>query len=996
MNTLPVLSSDSCDRLPAPASLQKVETPMITKSPRRIRQALEAARDRVARLIGVLRQHESEKRWGLGEECAKAANGLDHLLKENAVPQDYKVAVIGRFKAGKSSFVNELLGRRLAGEDTSPETAAITTFRAGDRVVAKINLVDKATWDALKALHQKDPSDPEAHRVANWLKFAAKEGRQTPGTQAELFDLEAIERDHLKPGGHTLTIALPAAAGADDMRKAENEFRRRIKQYTSGSKPHHCLVESIEIESPSTILGEGVTLVDTPGLDDTERFRVQLTERAVQDVDAVLFLTKSGAAYGQSEKDFLLSLLRKGTVKQLVFVVTQVDHTYEQHVRQARDQDEDPESIADRIEAERRRIRAEVEATLDELAGDAGSVAAARYREQLNAIEIAFTSAANHRDQMRGEPVKFPISPGDPGGMRSVKDTLFRILSTESRLAATAKAVQSGTASVLQDMLSVVDKRRAVVAGLKDREVAEQKLATFRTGFERNGELFATAARQDIDVLKTSLGNRSETGQLIAEIVAQQADEVLASYETEDAARHWRTRRGGRWGYMHELQTRVANRIFPRVAEQLTKQTSDFGNFVDAFRAHLQSLSDEAGLAIERLEIGDELQLDIGASLEVFLQETLEALQELVEGEETRIVALLEEFVDEQVEEKIAAARDRVAGILGRGTSVAQTAEVRDFYREVRSILRGAVQNHVRRRFDGFAAHLQAQAEALPDRTLTQVRAQIERASADIRAAAEAAIAGQKEAFEQIATALIAEITGAQSDIATHFSETTAAASAPEVARPATASLSASGPDATDSTDTFPTAAAESQDESSDSQDPPSTIRRRATRCVQRYVLRNGDKSWPFSRMLTKEYLAGTSEAWLIDPYLAQRHQRRNLLEFVMALLDGAKPKTLHIITREQADPAPDADKDFYDSLDRQAFEKAGMRVEHSIDANIHDRYLVLDNGIVFKLGRGLDIYKPVAGLASRDPALRQVRECEVDVFAPRESDSAQQMDSAA
>jgi len=75
-------------------------------------------------------------------------------------------------------------------------------------------------------------------------------------------------------------------------------------------------------------------LLDTPGLDDTERFCVQLTERAVEDVDAVLFLTKSGAAYGQSEKDFLLSLLRRGTVKQLIFVVTQVDQTYEQHVKQ--------------------------------------------------------------------------------------------------------------------------------------------------------------------------------------------------------------------------------------------------------------------------------------------------------------------------------------------------------------------------------------------------------------------------------------------------------------------------------------------------------------------------------------------------------------------------------------------------------------------------------------------------------------------------------------
>jgi hypothetical protein len=35
---------------------------------------------------------------------------------------------------------------------------------------------------------------------------------------------------------------------------------------------------------------------------------------------------------------------------------------------------------------------------------------------------------------------------------------------------------------------------------------------------------------------------------------------------------------------------------------------------------------------------------------------------------------------------------------------------------------------------------------------------------------------------------------------------------------------------------------------------------------------------------------------------------------------------------------------------------------------DIHDRFAIFDTGIVFKLGRGLDIYKPVTGLASTNP----------------------------
>ena len=62
------------------------------------------------------------------------------------------VKVVGRFKAGKSSFVNELLEGKLAGEDTSPETAAVTTFTYGQVIEAKINLINKTSWEEQKKL----------------------------------------------------------------------------------------------------------------------------------------------------------------------------------------------------------------------------------------------------------------------------------------------------------------------------------------------------------------------------------------------------------------------------------------------------------------------------------------------------------------------------------------------------------------------------------------------------------------------------------------------------------------------------------------------------------------------------------------------------------------------------------------------------------------------------------------------------------------------------
>src|SRR5262249_48221988 len=160
-----------------------------------------------------------------------------------------------------------------------------------------------------------------------------------------------------------------------------------------------------------------------------------------------------------------------------IFVVTQIDQTYDQHVREARDHDEEPDPIASRVAEERTRLQREIESTLNELAVETGSASVDRYRDQLNSVEISFTSAANHLDALRKDNVRFPLKPDDPGGMRDIKETLYRILSTESRLAATKQMIQNGVSAVLQDMLAIIEARRAVVAGLKSKEVAESKLA---------------------------------------------------------------------------------------------------------------------------------------------------------------------------------------------------------------------------------------------------------------------------------------------------------------------------------------------------------------------------------------------------------------------------------------------------------------------------------------------------------------------------------------
>ena len=339
-------------------------------------------------------------------------------------------------------------------------------------------------------------------------------------------------------------------------------FRRRLKEFTTATRPHHCLVEGIEITSPSPLLDEGVLLIDTPGLDDTERFRVTLTEKAVEDVDAVLFLTQSGSAYGQSEKDFILNLLRRGTVKQLIFVITQVDKTYQQHLSMAKSNDEDPDSINRRIKYEEGRIRDEIEATLKELDSE-DYPAMRRYREQLGIVGLVFTSAQNHREWIDGSHIAHGIHPEDPGGIERMKSQLLQLLSTESRLALVSYNIATGTKTALDNLLSIIDNRRAALRNIKDKEVAEQRLSNFRRDFAIAREEFKDTVEFELDLLRKNILHTNSNNTHYIENIGLLAELELADFETNDVGKHWKTRRSGYWGYMHNSNVELLIEFSP-------------------------------------------------------------------------------------------------------------------------------------------------------------------------------------------------------------------------------------------------------------------------------------------------------------------------------------------------------------------------------------------------------------------------------------------------
>ena len=186
--------------------------------------------------------------------------------------------------------------------------------------------------------HADDPMNHDLKRYDRFINFndrplrRDKDGKEIP---RQTIDLNAL----IDRSSQTWTLcfieSIPQSGQEIYIRNPEVHIQPRAAAY---------LFNKLMIYASILIRRDQIELFDTPGLDDTEHFRVLLTEELVKDVDAILFLTVSGASYGQSDKDFIIGQLRLHKIKYLQQIITKSDETFENGVRDARENDDDEPS----------------------------------------------------------------------------------------------------------------------------------------------------------------------------------------------------------------------------------------------------------------------------------------------------------------------------------------------------------------------------------------------------------------------------------------------------------------------------------------------------------------------------------------------------------------------------------------------------------------------------------------------------------------------------
>ena len=238
------------------------------------------------------------------------------------------IGVIGQVKAGKSSFLNTLLfnGKDILPKASTPKTATLTKMEYSDRNIISIEYYSNEEWKNLKENAEVDLDD-DIFTVA----------REIVG----MVECNGVEPDaYLKKGHDEIEFDT-----YDNLIANLNNYVGEDGKFTPIVKAVTLYLNKEEFK--------GLSIVDTPGLNDPILSRTIRTKEFMEVCDVVFFLSQSGSFLDKSDWELLASQLPQKGVKKLVLVASKYDSGIRDILRV---QDEDDvfgcdENTADNIPA---------------------------------------------------------------------------------------------------------------------------------------------------------------------------------------------------------------------------------------------------------------------------------------------------------------------------------------------------------------------------------------------------------------------------------------------------------------------------------------------------------------------------------------------------------------------------------------------------------------------------------------------------------------------
>lgn len=217
-----------------------------------------------------------------------------------------QIAVVGTVKAGKSAFINALIGKEIASSHPTPETASVTKFRKselGDYV--KVSFYTSKDWQQLwDSVHSSTADAIKGDEKERFLDLY------------ESLHAEQIRNELLNKQDVTYSV------------KSLDELKALIDKFTSARFPEHFFAKEVEVGLKDFFAPSNVVIVDTPGLDDPVPYRTDITRTYLHRANVVLLCKCSDkAVFNASElaQAFYIFQELRYNKERIITIGTQID-----------------------------------------------------------------------------------------------------------------------------------------------------------------------------------------------------------------------------------------------------------------------------------------------------------------------------------------------------------------------------------------------------------------------------------------------------------------------------------------------------------------------------------------------------------------------------------------------------------------------------------------------------------------------------------------------
>ena len=285
--------------------------------------------DLVGELQGI------EKAHGI-RPSAELKKTLEEISQQD---RQLKIGILGRVKAGKSSFLNALIfkGKNVLPKAATPMTAALTILEYSDKFEANIEYYTKDDIELMRQKHDKcqkeirksyeaqlnklkqnnkaDKSDSELEALAD--KYAKKQLKEDSSIYAYYEQYEQIKNSNIDI--NTLSENEKIVCSNYE------ELSDKLKEYVGSSGKYMPFTKSITLALNEEMLKD-VKIIDTPGINDPIISREERTRALIADCDVVFLVSPSGQFLNDSDLELLKNINKNNGIKEFHIVASQFDN----------------------------------------------------------------------------------------------------------------------------------------------------------------------------------------------------------------------------------------------------------------------------------------------------------------------------------------------------------------------------------------------------------------------------------------------------------------------------------------------------------------------------------------------------------------------------------------------------------------------------------------------------------------------------------------------